>query len=75
MNSADIQCALKKARTSQADIARQCQVANVTVSDVVAGRTTSRRIATAISTATSLPLETLWPGKYPALECAPQEVA
>ena len=65
MKSADIQCALKKARTSQADIARQCQVSKVTVGYVVAGITTSRRIATAISTATGLPLDTLWPGKYP----------
>ncbi|MBL8396158.1 MAG: helix-turn-helix domain-containing protein [Candidatus Accumulibacter sp.] len=70
MKSADIQCALKKARSSQAEIARQCQVSKVTVSYVVAGITTSRRIATAISTATGLSLETLWPGKYPAQEVA-----
>ena len=65
MNSADIQCALKKARTTQADIARQCNVSKVTVGYVVAGITTSRRIATAISIATGLSLDTLWPGKYP----------
>lgn len=68
MNSADIQCALKKTRSSQAEIARQCQVSKVTVGYVVAGITTSRRIATAISTATGLSLETLWPGKYPEKE-------
>lgn len=68
MDAADIQCALKKARTSQADIARQCQVSKVTVGYVVAGITTSRRIAMAISAATGLSLDTLWPGKYPADE-------
>lgn len=66
MHPADIQCALKKARTSQAEIARQCGVSNVTVGYVVSGHTTSRRVATAISDATGLPLDTLWPGRYPA---------
>lgn len=74
MDSADIQCALKKARVSQADIARQCQVSPVTVGYVVAGITTSRRIATAISAATCLPLDTLWPGRYPADSRAPAPV-
>ena len=68
MELADIQCALKKARTSQAEIARQCRVSKVTVGYVVAGITTSRRIATAISSATGLSLDTLWPGKYAADE-------
>lgn len=71
MHPADIQCALKKARTSQAEIARQCGVSNVTVGYIVSGRSISRRIATAISVATGLPLDTLWPGKYPADSKAP----
>lgn len=66
MDSADIQCALKKAQVTQADIARKCQVSKVTVSYVVSGITTSRRVASAISSATGLSLDTLWPGKYPA---------
>jgi len=66
MKPLDIQYALKKAGTSQAEIARQIPCSPVTVSYVVAGTTTSRRIAEAIATATGLPLDTLWPGKYPA---------
>ncbi|HND13651.1 MAG TPA: helix-turn-helix domain-containing protein [Pseudomonadales bacterium] len=66
MDSTEIQYCLKKARTSQAEIARQCKVSKVTVGYVVAGITTSRRIATAISEATGIPLETLFPGRYPS---------
>lgn len=66
MHPADIQSAIKKTGTSQAEIARQLRVSQVTVSNVVTGTTTSRRIAEAIATATGLPLDTLWPGKYPA---------
>lgn len=66
MQTLDIQYALKKAGDSQAEIARRCGVSQVTVSYVVAGKTTSRPIAEAIATATGLPLDTLWPGKYPA---------
>ena len=40
----------------------------MTVSYVVAGTTTSRRIAEAIASATGLTLDTLWPGKYPAAD-------
>lgn len=65
MQALDIQYALKKAGISQAAIARQVSVSQVTVSYVVAGKTTSRPIAEAIATATGLTLDVLWPGKYP----------
>lgn len=68
MHALDIQYALKKAGITQADIARQCQVSKVTVGYVIAGKTTSRHVAKAISAATGCSLETLWPGKY-----APEE--
>lgn len=66
MNPLDIQYALKRAGLTQADIARECRVSKVTVGYVVSGITTSRRVASAIANATGLPMETLWPGKYPA---------
>lgn len=75
MQAIDIKYALQKANVSQADIARQCGVSKVTVGYVVAGTTTSRRIASAISAATGLPMDQLWPGKYPAQEPLPQEAA
>lgn len=65
MESADIQCALKKAHVTQADIARQLDVSPTTVNYVVTGKSTSRRIAGAISQATGLSIDTLWPGRYP----------
>ncbi|EXI72677.1 MAG TPA: helix-turn-helix domain-containing protein [Candidatus Accumulibacter phosphatis] len=64
MEPADIQCALKKARTSQAEIARKLGVSPTTVTYVVTGKSTSRRIATAIAAATGLTLDVLWPGRY-----------
>lgn len=68
MKPLDIQYAIKDAGTSQAQIARELQVSKVTVSYVLAGKTTSRRIAEAIAKATGLSLDTLWPGKYPTTQ-------
>lgn len=47
MQMADIQCLLKKAGISQSDLARQLNVSKVTVGYVLAGITTSRRVALA----------------------------
>jgi lambda repressor-like predicted transcriptional regulator len=66
----DIQYAIKAAGSSQAQLARELNVSKVTVSYVLAGKTTSRRIAEAIAKATGLSLDTLWPGKYPTQEAA-----
>ncbi|MBN8452250.1 helix-turn-helix domain-containing protein [Accumulibacter sp.] len=68
MEPADIQCALKKARTSQSEIARKLGVSPTTVTYVVTGKSTSRRIATAIADATGLSLDALWPGRYPSTQ-------
>lgn len=65
MKPLDIQYAIKAAGSSQASIARELHVSKVTVSYVVAGKTTSRPIASAIAAVTGLSLDTLWPGKYP----------
>lgn len=64
MHPADIQAALKKAGKSQADIARELRVTPATVSEVIHGLTTSRRIANHISKITGLSLSKLWPGRY-----------
>lgn len=68
MKPIDIQYALKSRGSSQAKIARDLQVSKVTVSYVLAGKTTSRRIAEAISAAAGKPLDVLWPGKYPTTQ-------
>lgn len=67
MHPADIKALIEKADSSQADIARDCKVARTTVNKVIYGLTSSRRIAERISTITGESLETLWPGRYPAL--------
>jgi lambda repressor-like predicted transcriptional regulator len=68
MKPIDIQYAIRAAGSSQAQIARDLQVSKVTVSYVLAGKTTSRRVAEAIARASGLSLDTLWPGKYPTTQ-------
>lgn len=73
MHPADISAALRKAGSSQAQIARwfaaqgQKPVSHAAVHMVVSGRGSSARIARRISEVTRLPVAVLWPGKYPAL--------
>ena len=64
MHPADITAALIKAGTSQASIASELDVSHNAVSLVVHGRTKSSRIASAISKATGISIQTLWPGRY-----------
>ncbi len=70
MHPIDINAALFKAGTNQSRLARTITgsggkpISSVAVSHVIYGRTKSRRIARAISKATGLPLNVLWPGKY-----------
>lgn len=73
MHPADINAALRKAGSSQAQIARwfgqtgQKPVSAGAVSIIVNGRMKSARIARRISEVTGIPVARLWPGKYPAL--------
>jgi lambda repressor-like predicted transcriptional regulator len=73
MHPADINAALRKAGSSQAQIARwfaergHKPVSHAAVHMVVSGRGSSARIARRISEVTRLPVAVLWPGKYPAL--------
>ncbi|HEY4761797.1 MAG TPA: helix-turn-helix domain-containing protein [Thermoguttaceae bacterium] len=64
MHPADIQAAIKKAGSSQAEIARALGVTRGAVSFVVAGHSTSERIATEIATITGIHIDRLWPGRY-----------
>lgn len=64
MHPADIKAALQKRDSSQTKIAAACNVSRSHVSYVIQGRSKSRRIADAISQATGIPVDRLWPGKY-----------
>ena len=64
MHPADIQCALKKKGVCMADIATALEVSSVSVSNVVAGKTKSRKIASAIAKVIDKPIDDIWPGVY-----------
>lgn len=65
MHPEDIKATLRKHGKTQADIARAEKVSKAMVSYVVVGHSLSRRIAEAIATACELPVDVLWPGRYP----------
>lgn len=60
----DITYALALCGLTQTDIARRCAVSRSTVSQVIHGRRTSRRIATEIADAVGQPVARLWPIRY-----------
>lgn len=64
MHHADINAALIKKGINQAIIAEQLNVSPAAVTLVIKGNSTSRRIAQAISDATGIPVNKLWPGRY-----------
>lgn len=64
LDGTDIAYALRLCGTTQAVIARRCAVTRSTVSQVLNGRRTSRRVATAIANAVNQPIARLWPGRY-----------
>ncbi len=66
MTPADIQHALRKAGSSQQQIATELGVTRQSVCGVVASHPNCRseRIARAISRTTGIPVNTLWPGVY-----------
>lgn len=65
MHPADINAALIKKGVNQTIIAESLHISHVAVSHVIHGRSTSKRIADAVSAATGLSLDKLWPGRYP----------
>lgn len=64
MHPADINAALHKAGSNQSRIAEELKISCNAVSNTIYSRMTSARIARAVSRATGLPVEKLWPGKY-----------
>lgn len=64
MHPADINAAIIKSGNNQTIIAERLGVSHVSVSHVIYGRATSRRIAEAIAKATGLTIQQLWPGRY-----------
>lgn len=64
MHPAQIQAALKMRESSQAEVARACNVTRTTVNAVVSGRSRSARIERRIALTTGLPLNVLWPQWY-----------
>lgn len=70
MHPADIKAALQKSGSNQTRIADQLHISYNAVSNVIYGRMKSRRVALAVSGATGIPVEKLWPGKYDSQKLA-----
>ena len=64
MHPADIKAALQKKGSSLAQVARTLEVSPPTVSQVLSGRVTSRRIANEIARQAGLPLSRAFRGRY-----------
>jgi lambda repressor-like predicted transcriptional regulator len=70
MHPADIKAALQKKGSSLAKVARDLEVSPPTVTQVLYGRATSRRIATEISRQSGVPISKLFRGRYDARRAA-----
>ena len=64
MHPADIKAELQKRGMPCAEIARRLDVKRGSVSEVVNGNASSRRIAFEISRVLGKPAHVIWPGKY-----------
>lgn len=64
MHPADIQSELKKAGLTQRYIADELAISEVTVSTVISGRVTSKRIASFIAEKINKDIDVIWPGRY-----------
>jgi len=64
MNPHDIQAALKKADSSQQDVADELDITTGAVNNVLRGRRTSERVAKHIAEKLGQPVDALWPGRY-----------
>lgn len=65
MHWADILAAIYKADSSPIQIAREEGIRGTGfVNEVIRGKKTSYRVATAIAAKTGLSMERMWPGKY-----------
>jgi lambda repressor-like predicted transcriptional regulator len=64
MHPADIKAALQKNGSSLANVARKLEVSRTTVTLVVQGKATSRRVANEIAAQTNRSVSRLFPGRY-----------
>ncbi len=64
MHAADIVASLRKKKSGVRRVAAQLDVHPGTVSGVISGRDTSRRIAAHISQVLGKPMTSIWPNKY-----------
>ncbi|MFE8644144.1 helix-turn-helix domain-containing protein [Sphingomonas sp. NCPPB 2930] len=64
MHPEQIKAHIRMRGTTPAAIADDLQLSRMTVSNVIHGRTTSRKVAVAISSVISKPVCQIWPGRY-----------
>lgn len=64
MHFADIQAAIKRAGSSQVEIARQAGASETVVYQVIRGKAKSWKVAQVVSRTTGLSVDRLWPGAY-----------
>jgi lambda repressor-like predicted transcriptional regulator len=64
MHPADLKAALQKKGSSLAQVARTLDVSQPTVSQVLSGRTTSKRIAAEIARQAGVPIARAFSGRY-----------
>lgn len=64
MHPEQIKAEIRMKGTNPAAIADALGLSRMTVSNVIHGRITSRRVAEAISSVIKKPVEGLWPGRY-----------
>lgn len=65
MTEIQIKNLLRQRGVTQSDVARTLNVSSQTVGRVISGKDKSRRIASTIAKFLNVPVDTLWPGKYP----------
>ncbi len=64
MHPEQIKAEIRMQGTTPAAIADKLHLSRMTVSNVIHGRITSRKVADAISGVVQIPLAKLWPGRY-----------
>ncbi|WP_321532971.1 helix-turn-helix domain-containing protein [uncultured Desulfuromonas sp.] len=69
---AEIKIAMIRYGTSQAEVARTCEVSAAHVHRVILGKSTSDRVQRAIATAIKLDVSEVFPTRYPAYGRGPR---
>ncbi|WOI45868.1 helix-turn-helix domain-containing protein [Acidovorax sp. BLS4] len=64
MHPEQIKAEIRMRDTTPAAIADSLHLSSMTVSNVIHGRTISRRVAAAISSVIKKPITQIWPGRY-----------